>query len=200
VGADPALRARLIAGLERDRITRRRLVDEGKLFVGYAPEMERVHLENAAALDAVLAEHGWPGTALAGADGCAAAWAIAMHAIGLPALQRRALALLEEAVARGDAPPELAARLVDRIRFNEGRPQRYGTIFDWDERGALSPGPIEAAEDVDRRRAAVGLPPLAEEIARRRAAPREPGDAPPRDHAARRRELEAWRRKAGWIE
>jgi hypothetical protein len=40
---------------------------------------------------------------------------------------------------RGDAPALQAAMLEDRIRAFEGRPQRYGTQFDWDANGEPSP-------------------------------------------------------------
>ncbi len=84
--------------------------------------------------------------------------------------------------------------LEDRIRILEGGKQRYGTAFDWDDNGAMSPQPIEDPDGVDARRAAVGLPPLAETTARHRA-----GDSPrPPDLAQRRRDYEAWLKKVGW--
>ncbi len=192
--------AALVALLERDRAMRARLVDEGRLFAGYAPEMEAVHAENARALEALIDAHGWPGLALAGRDGSIAAWTVALHAIGLPAFQRRCLALLQGAAEEGDVPPAFAAMLEDRIRFNERRPQRYGTIFDWDEDGRMSPWRLEDPDGVEARRAAVGLRPLADEMRKARRAPREKGDRPPRDYAARQREIEAWARRTGWLE
>jgi hypothetical protein len=197
-GAD--LGAALVALLARDRETRARLVGDGQLFGGYAPEMEAVHAENARALEAIIAAHGWPGLELAGRDGSIAAWTIALHAIGLPAFQRRCLALLTQAVEQGDAPPAFAAMLEDRIRFNERRPQRYGTIFDWDEAGRMMPWLLEDPDHVEARRAAVGLPPLADEVRKMRRTRREKGDRPPRDYAARQREIEAWARSVGWLE
>lgn len=193
------VRAALAAMLERDRATRPHLVESGRLFDGYAPEMEAVHAENARALERILDAHGWPGMSLAGCDGGIAAWTVALHAIGMPAFQRRCLALLERAVHEGEAPPAFAAMMEDRIRFNERRPQRYGTIFDWDERGRMAPWTIEDPDGVDARRAAVGLRPLDEELRKVRRAPREKGDAPPKDPAARRRAIDDWARRTGWI-
>ncbi len=74
-----------------------------------------------------------------GRTGSGAVWLIVQHAIGLPSFQRRCLALLEAAVARGEAPAWQVAMLTDRIRSLEGRPQSYGTQFDWDSNGELSP-------------------------------------------------------------
>jgi len=194
------LRAGLVAMLERDRDVRTRLVEEGKLFGGYAPEMEAVHEENARALARLIDVHGWPGLSLAGPDGSMAAWTIAMHAIGLPDFQRRCFALVAAAADAGEMPAAFAAMLEDRLRFNERRPQRFGTIFDWDESGRMSPWHIESPDDVERLRAEVGLPPLAEQVKRARRAPRERGDRPPASYAERQRDIEAWSRKAGWIE
>jgi hypothetical protein len=191
--------AALSAMLERDRATRARLIASGTLFDGYAPEMEAVHAENARALESILDAHGWPGMSLAGRDGSIAAWTVALHAIGMPAFQRRCLALLARAAEEGEVPPAFVAMMEDRIRFNERRPQRYGTIFDWDEHGRMAPWTIEDPAGVDARRVAVGLRPMEDEIRKVRRAPREKGDAPPKDPAARQRAIDAWARRTGWI-
>ena len=70
------------------------------------------------------------------------------------------------------------------IRFYEGRPQVYGSMFDWDDAGELAPWPIGDADGVDRRREAVGLPPLAEQIESVRAAAASEGEPSPSDPAA----------------
>lgn len=186
------LRDGLLALAAKDERVRARLAADGSLFQGYHPEMEAVHLANAAALETILAEHGWPSEALAGADGAEAAWRIVQHAIGLPDFQRRCLALQREAAGRCEIPAWQPAWLDDRIRSFEGRPQLYGTQFDWDEDGLMSPLPIEEPEKVDERRSALGLPPLAEAIARHR---RESGTEPPRQD---RRERALWLVKTGW--
>jgi hypothetical protein len=158
--------------------------------------MQAVHEENAAVLDGVMTNHGWPASPLVGEDGAEAAWLVAQHAIGLPAFQRRCLDALQAAARRGDAPAWQAAMLLDRVCVMEGRPQVYGTSFDWDEQGLMNPLPIEDADDVDERRACVGLPPLAEAIARHRAeAVNEPK---PDDLDERRRQFDAWARRVGW--
>ena len=88
--------------------------------------------------------------------------------------------------------------LEDRIRYFEGRPQVYGTQFDWDEQGEMSPWPIEDPEGIKARREAVGLPPLAEKIQEVREGMARAGAAAPSDLAERRREQEAWARSVGW--
>jgi hypothetical protein len=192
---DEPLRQRLLALIAEDERVRAELAADGSLFDGYHPRMEAVHIANATALEAML-ENGWPGRERAGEDGGEAAWRIVQHAIGLPDFQRRCLALIEAAIAAGDAPAWQAAYLSDRIRTFEGRKQIYGTQFDWDENGEMSPLPIEDPEGVDVRRSVLGLPPLAEVTAWRRANlgdERRTGN-----HAKHKQEFEAWLRRVGW--
>ncbi len=129
---DQKLRRELLDMMANDMSTRDELAADGSLFEGYHPRMEAVHRSNSARLSAIIDERGWPGLSLVGDDGEDAAWMIVQHSIGEPAFQRRALELLKEAVARGEARAWQAAYLEDRICACEGRPQIYGTQYDWD--------------------------------------------------------------------
>jgi hypothetical protein len=91
-----------------------------------------------------------------------------------------------------------AAMLEDRIRVFEGRPQLYGTQFDWDSTGQLSPLPIEDPSEVEARRRTLGLKPLEQQVNDVRAAAAREGERPPADWATRQREVEAWYRQVGW--
>lgn len=184
--------------IEEDWRVRTELAADGSLYDGYHPRMELVHRRNGARLNAILDRCGWPGRSLVGADGAHAAWLIAQHAIGEPLLQRRALQLLRSAAAQGEAALLEVAMLEDRIRVAEGRPQRYGTQYDWDRSGVMSPMPIESPEHVDERRRAVGLGPLAEDMRRRREHVAQSNEKPPGDWEARQREIEEWYRCKGW--
>jgi hypothetical protein len=192
-----ALRQQLVAMAAEDARVRAELAGTGELFRGYALRMEDVHRRNARDLLAIVREHGWPGRTLVGEEAMHAAWLVLQHAIGEPDVQRGCLPILRDAAERGEATLAQVAYLEDRIAFFERRPQRYGTQFDWDERGMLSPWPIDDPEGVDARRAAVGLPPLAErtEQARRNAQ----GSVPP-DYDKRQAEMMAWSRSVGWVE
>jgi hypothetical protein len=152
------LQRELLAMAADDLRRREELASDGSLFEGYHPRIREVHERNASRLLIILEEHGWPGRSLVGEDAAEAAWIILQHAIGNPALQRRGLALLREAAAAGEIPMVQVAMLDDRIRTLEGRGQRYGTHFDWDEQGLMSPLPIEDEENVDARRREIGLP------------------------------------------
>lgn len=192
------LKERLLGMVEEDKRVRAELAATGELFEGYASRMAEVHRRNAEALDALVDEHGWPGRSLVGSEGAQAAWIVAQHAIGSPAFQRKSLKLLKEAVARGEVEPVYVAYLEDRICFLERRPQRYGTQFDWDEDGQLSPWTLEDPARVDAFRASVGLEPLAERIARLRVRQEVEGERAPADFRKRQREMESWAKSVGW--
>ena len=194
---NPALRAELLAMAEEDQRVRAELAAAGSLFDGYHARMAEVHRRNAARLSAILDRHGWPGPALVGEDGSAAAWLVLQHAIGDPPLMRRGLALLG-ALAPGDVEPAQLAMLEDRVRAFEGRPQQYGTQYDWDEEGQLAPLPIEDPGRVDELRRSVGLGSLEENSRHIREQTARAGERPPPDRAERQRRRREWERSVGW--
>jgi hypothetical protein len=196
---NPGLRERLLAMAAADERLRTELVRDGTLFEGYNPRMAELHDRNGAELAAIIAEVGWPGCRIAGEDGAAAAWRVLQHAIGTPALQRSCLPLLRKAAADGDVAAAYPAWLEDRIAFFERRPQQYGTQFDWDADGQMSPWPIADPEGVHRFRAAVGLPSLAEQQQQIRAVVTAQCEKPPGDYESRQREIRAWAEQVGWI-
>jgi hypothetical protein len=195
---DADLAGELVRMAEEDQVVRAELAREGHLFRGYHPRMAEVHSRNAERLEEIIRERGWPGRSVAGERGARAAWLVLQHAIAYPALMRRGLALLREAVASGQVSAAELAMLEDRISVLEGRPQRYGTQYDWDERGEMSPLPIEDPDGVDDRRLSVGLPRLAENTQRVREGTQAAGEQPPPDPAQRRQEAETWARMVGW--
>lgn len=181
-----------------DLAVRQRLADTGELFHGYHLEMRAVHRRNGDRLVAILTEIGsWPGYRLVGEEGSEAGFPIAQHDIANPALIRRSRELYEVAVDNADADPYRLACLEDRIRYFEGRPQRYGTHVGWNGAGEFGPWPpVEEPERIDELRGELGLPPLADAIA-----------AAERDHLSCRpveevlnehNEADDFARQAGW--
>lgn len=183
---------------DEDTRVRMQLLATGELFQGYHSRMEAVHRRNAARLKEIIAEFGWPGRSLVGEEGATYAWLILQHSIGDPEFQRRGLELLKQAAAYGEAPATHAAYLEDRIRMYEGRPQPYGTQFDWDSDGQLSPMPIEDPERVNDRRRAIGLDTIEHQTHRMRANALNENAMPPRDYGMRQKEYEEWLRRVGW--
>jgi len=191
------LQKRLIDMAAEDEQVREELAATGELYHGYAPRMAEVHRRNAEAMKAIIVEHGWPGRSLVGEEGAHAAWLIVQHAIGDPELQRGALPILREAAARGEADPWQPAYLEDRICSLERRPQKYGTQFDWDENGVMSPWTLADPDRVDEYRRDVGLGPLAERV--KQELENTANEPVPENLAAREAEMLEWARSVGWI-
>ncbi|HET9654635.1 MAG TPA: DUF6624 domain-containing protein [Kineosporiaceae bacterium] len=162
---DRRLWADLLRRARRDQELRRRLsaapaADDPDL----SAELTAMGADNSDWLAAVVARSGWPGRSRVGEDGAMAAWLLAQHAE--PQVQRRLLTALQEAVAAGEATPAQAAYLEDRVRVGQGLPQRYGTQFHQQAGGRAEPAEIEDPEQLDARRAAMGLGPFAAHRAR----------------------------------
>jgi hypothetical protein len=183
---------------EEDQRVRAELAWDGHLFRGYHPRLAEVHSRNAERLREVIETHGWPGRTLVGYRGARAAWLILQHSIAFPELMRSGLELMRGAALEGEVSAAEVAVLEDRIRVLEGRPQLYGTQYDWDDHGEMSPLPIEDPGRVDQRRLSIGLPRLGENTRRVREGARAVGERPPADLAQRRRESETWARMVGW--
>lgn len=195
------LKDELLAMRAEDMRVREQLAATGELFDGYNPTMEAVHLQNAARLEELLTDNNlaWFGQSVVGEGASEAAWVIVQHAISRPDLQRRMLPVLQRAAEQGEVPLEQVAYLQDRILAMEGKPQIYGTQFDWRERDAMSAGEIFEPEKIDERRASVGLSvPYSEHIKLHNEAVRSGGEPVPQDLARREREFIAWARRTGW--
>jgi hypothetical protein len=94
-------------------------------------------------------------------DGTEAAFLLVQHADADRPFQKEMLPLVEKAYHAGALRGQEFALLTDRVRVAEGKPQVYGTQAKFQGKEVI-PDPIEDAAQVDKRRAAVGLPPLAE--------------------------------------
>ncbi|OZC02327.1 DUF6624 domain-containing protein [Rubricoccus marinus] len=164
-----ATRAALLDLRERDQEPRNRYVALLKRYDYAPPEDLREPLAreilhgdslNQIALDALVDARGWPLMSEVGWRGASAAYLVVQHA---PlAFQLRYLPKIEAAVEAGESEPEWLAELTDRVLVRQDLPQRYGSQIHTAETGARTFYPIEDIENVDARRAAVGLGPLAD--------------------------------------
>lgn len=162
------LRTELLARAERDQAARKSL-PPAQQVQRWEDVIAPVDRANTARMREIVAEHGWPGYALAGMDGAHAAWLLVQHAPDQ--FQEECLPLLEDAVARGDAAPRDLAYLTDRVLMQRGEPQVYGTQY-LARDGELRPWTVRDPDQLDQRRAVLGLPPEAENRARLLAAER----------------------------
>lgn len=195
----PNIAAKIIGLKQADLKLRDQLIQEKQLGKGYHPAMEELHNRHAAILDEIIDKIGYPTIDKVGTEANIACWLVIQHAIGQADFMRKCAKLLADAVSEGQANPQSLAYLTDRIAGFEGKEQRYGTQFEWDAQGEMSPMPFDDRDKVNQRRRSIGLNTLEEqtELIRRRVV--EEQESPPTDLDQRRQEFEAWRKKVGWI-
>lgn len=178
---------------------REKLISCGRLGEGYNEEMATIHTKNAEKLNQIISTIGYPTVKKVGKEAAYAAWLVIQHSIGHPDFMKKCAKLLDEAVTKNEADPRNLAYLNDRIAVFENRHQMYGTQFDWDENGNLSPNPIDDLNKTNERRKAIGLNTLQEqtEIIRKQA--EDENQQPPKDLDYRKKEMEKWKKSVGWI-
>lgn len=115
---------------------------------------------NVRQLDNIIEESGWPHRSVVGDKAATAAFLVIQHAS--PNRQKEYFPFLRAAVEIGEAAADHLALLEDRILMSEGKKQRYGSQLQDNGKGGWEFYPIEDEANVDERRKAVGLPPLAE--------------------------------------
>jgi uncharacterized protein DUF6624 len=122
--------------------------------------LEKIDKENTGWLKELVAKSGWPTKTQVGDDGAHAAWLLVQHADAEPKFQRQCLDLMTR-LPKEQVSLRNVALLTDRVLLHEGKKQIYGTQFEVVE-GRYQPRPLEDEANVDRRRAEMGLEPLAE--------------------------------------
>lgn len=161
--SNSALREELLQMLGQDQAIRNELIKAGVDSPQplLATRMAAVDERNAARMKAIVRKYGWPVPEMVGVDGAEAAFLIVQHAE--IAFQKQMLPLVINAFHTGKLAGPNYAFLLDRVLVREGKPQVYGTQarpFDQSKEPVLDP--IADETNVDKRRAAVGLDPLAE--------------------------------------
>jgi hypothetical protein len=138
--------------------------EQNALHAGDITEAEKEALlrRNSDWLKAVLARIGWFDISRYGREASQAAWLIVQHSDHDPAWQQQVLADLAPRVARGDMQRNYYAYLVDRVAVNAGRPQSYGTQGRCEGPGDLRLFEVSDRDNLDRRRAEMGLESLAD--------------------------------------
>lgn len=184
---------------DKDLKLRDYLIKVGKLSGGYNEEMEKLHIHNAKVLSEIIDQIGYPTIDKVGKEASDAAWLIIQHAIGNPKFMKKSVTLLEKAVCENRADPINLAYLKDRIAVLEGTPQPYGTQFDWDEKGELSPNTFEETKKVNQRRKKIGLNSMEDQILIMRNRAKSENQLPPNDYYEWKKKFDEWRKAVGWI-
>lgn len=171
---DEALRDELARRVKEDQDARTAVIDLMKSLNTNDPakvkemdqnpvmkKMKEIDKANREWLKGVVEKHGWPGKSLVGEAGAHNAWLLVQHCDDDRAFQKKCLDLMKPLAAKGEVAKIDVAYLTDRVLVGENKKQIYGTQFH-QVNGKMQPQPIEDEANVDARRKAVGMPPLAE--------------------------------------
>ncbi|MFT3880393.1 MAG: hypothetical protein QM703_12120 [Gemmatales bacterium] len=173
---EPALREDLLKRTKSDQAARFALIDwmknnnevnKGKLskekqeeYTKLIVAVTQADTENTKWFKTIIEKHGWPTFTMVGKDGGQSAWLLVQHADADPKFQRLCLDLMTKQ-PKTEVSLSNLAYLTDRVLLAEGKKQLYGTQFIRVE-GKSQPRPIEDEQNVDKRRAEMGLSTLAE--------------------------------------
>lgn len=149
----PDIASEIFAMAEKDQDMRKRSRENN--WIIETEEDNQVDFINTDRMKEIVAEIGWPTISKVGDEGSNKAWLLVQHADHDVPFQKFCLELMKKEPAN-EVNPVRVGYLEDRVRVNEGRPQLYGTQFfgDGDEFG---PRPIENLENVEERRAGIGM-------------------------------------------
>lgn len=159
---NPALRDELAERVANDQAARRELL-RSRSPRAYSV-VQAIDENNIRWLHALVSRRGFPTLAEVGEQGMHDAWVLAQHADRAPKFQAALLPALEQRHAQGELSADDLARFTDRVLVSQNKPQRYGTQYPPEEMRSRWFGlPDEqAVRDVDARRKALGVMPLAD--------------------------------------
>lgn len=139
---------------------------QGK-YGGKSPEMRKLlgkmHIAdsiNEMKVVSILDKYGWPGAEVVGKKGSSAIFLVIQHAE--PATQEKYLPVMRTAVKDKKASAADLALLEDRVALRQGKQQQYGSQIGWNmETNEYYVLPLADPDQVDERRAKMGLEPMA---------------------------------------
>jgi hypothetical protein len=134
----------------------------GPAMLDVVRKMNSIDRENTGKLNQMVLTYGWPTVSMVGKEGAKNAWLLVQHADANPLFQRKCLDLMTSLLQQNEVDKRNYAYLVDRVLVAEGKPQRYGSQFEKGPDGNWRPKTIEDPENVDKRRAEMGMETLAE--------------------------------------
>lgn len=167
---DKPLQSELLTILEEDQKGRMQINEVKKNFGFESKEMKELWLSinfkdsiNLIKVLKILDEKGWVGKNKVGARANSALFLVIQHSD--LKIQQKYLPMMKEAVKNGSANSNSLALLEDRIALREGRKQIYGSQIGTNQITQTQYVlPLDDPDNVDKRRAAVGLENLAEYV------------------------------------
>ena len=167
---DKPLAAQLDSIFESDQFYRIQIKEIEQKFGRESNEMKshyRLMAEtdslNLIKVKSILDSRGWLGADIVGEKGNSCLFLVIQHAD--LSTQEKYLPMMREAVKSGNAGASSLALLEDRVALRQGKKQIYGSQIGWNKDTKLYfVSPLEDPDNVDKRRAEVGLQPLSEYV------------------------------------
>ncbi len=150
---------------ETDQRFRKKISSVADEFGYDSPEMRKLYDTinkidsiNEKLVTGLLDERGWMGKDILGYKGNSALFLTIQHAD--IDVQEKYIPMLREAVNNGNARGDQLALMEDRVALRQGKRQIYGSQIGSDEDGNYFVSPMIDPENVNERRAEVGLGPI----------------------------------------
>jgi hypothetical protein len=156
----PELRLQLKQRTEKDQQARKALLASPQ-DVDLSRRVQNLDADTIRWLEQLAKETGVPTVEQVGEMGVHWTWLLVQHMDDDPGLQAALLPQFENRHAAGELPAEDLAKLTDRVLLAQGKPQRYGTQFDWYS-GVFKPRNVGDLGAIEANRNALGLMPLAD--------------------------------------
>jgi hypothetical protein len=121
-----------------------------------ARRVDRLDAQNLDWLKALVRDRGIPTAAQVGENGLKWVWLLVQHADRDPQLQATVLPTFVKRYQAGELSGDDIARLTDRILIAQGKPQRFGTQFNWLS-GQFEPRQAGDIVEIDAHRQELGL-------------------------------------------
>ena len=126
----------------------------------YAAIAEAVDKPNTQRLEEIVRTNGVPDVKLVGVDGVKAYYLILQHSPSIE-LKMKSQKAMKKAFKANALSAMDYANFTDRLQVNLGKPQIYGSNFDFKD-GKLVMSPTVEPKNLNSRRKKLGLPPIAE--------------------------------------
>jgi TonB family protein len=160
------LARQLVAIYQADQQYRVAAIAAAKKFGAGSPldkammmKQDSADLVNLGKIEKIITRYGYPGKSLVGAQS-KVAFMVVQHNDLEP--QEKYLPLFMKAAEKGELDRTLLPLMIDRVRVAKGQQQLYGTQLSETKDKQIQIKPIEDEINVDVRRKAAGLPPLAD--------------------------------------
>ena len=166
MGYDSKLRKQLAFIQERDQRHRMEMMEKSNNnmppsgFMEIYTKQNELDKENVILIEKILDEYGYPSQKLVGSQLNTTVFIVIQHS-GHETLEKY-LPLFKDATEKGDMQKSNLALVIDRVKMGNGEKQIYGSQLKSNMNGSMELYPIEDKENVNKRRAEMGLQPLEE--------------------------------------